>query len=125
MVLCDHGTACTSVALDHWAYGNQVRLDFSRPGKPVNNGVGEACNGSVRRACLSRHCSASIAEATSVLETWRQDDTNHRPHRTLGQQPPAVYRRAGIFEPRTVRLINERMRVAVTPGTPPTARTPA
>ena len=106
VVPCDHGTEFTSVALDHWAYWNKVRLDFSRPGKPVDNCVCEAFNGSVRRECLSQHWFASIAEAATVLESWRQDDNNHRPHSTLGLQPPAVYRRAGIFEPRTVRLIN-------------------
>jgi hypothetical protein len=26
-------------ALDHWAYWNQVKLDFSRPGKPTDNPV--------------------------------------------------------------------------------------
>jgi putative transposase len=28
----DNGTEFTFVALDHWAYWNQVQLDFSRPG---------------------------------------------------------------------------------------------
>ena len=108
VVQCDNGTEFTSVALDHWAYWNKVRLDFSRPGKPVDNCVCEAFNGSVRRECLSQHWFASIAEAATVLEIWRQDYNEHRPHTTLGLQPPAVYRRAGIFEPRTVRLINSR-----------------
>ena len=106
VVPCDNGTEFPSVALDRWAYGNPVRLDFSRPGKPVDNCVCEAFNGSVRRECLSQHWFASIAEAATVLETWRQDYNNHGPHSTLGLQPPAVYRRAGIFEPRTARLIN-------------------
>ncbi|MBI3790368.1 MAG: transposase [Gemmatimonadetes bacterium] len=43
-----------------------------------------------------------------MLEAWRQDYNDHRLHTTLGLQPPAVHRRAGIFEPRTVRVINSR-----------------
>ena len=31
----DNGTEFTSRALDHWAYWNKVKLDFSRPGKPA------------------------------------------------------------------------------------------
>ncbi len=105
---CDNGTEFTSTALDHWAYWNKVQLDYSRPGKPVDNCVCEAFNGSLRRECLSQHWFASLAEAQLVLDAWRQDYNDHRPHTTLGLQPPAVYRRAGIFEPRSVRTLNLR-----------------
>jgi putative transposase len=54
-IRCDNGTEFTSKARDHWAYWNRVQLDFSRPGKPVDNSVCEAFNGSLRRECLSRH----------------------------------------------------------------------
>jgi putative transposase len=50
VIQCDNGTEFTSTALDHWAYWNRVRLDFSRPGKPVDNCVCEAFNGSLRRS---------------------------------------------------------------------------
>jgi putative transposase len=32
IIQCDNGTEFTSTALDHWAYWNHVKLDFSRPG---------------------------------------------------------------------------------------------
>ena len=105
-VQCDNGTEFTSTGLDHWAYWNQVQLDDSRPGKPVDNCVCEAFNGSLRRACLSQHGFALRAEAQRVLDAWRQDDNDHWPHTTLGLQPPAVYKHAGIFEPRSVQAIN-------------------
>lgn len=123
VIQCDCGTEFTSVALDHWAYWNKVQLDFSRPGKPVDNCVCEAFNGSLRRECLSQHWFASLAEAATVLETWRQDYNDHRPHPTLGLQPPTASRRAGIFEPRSVRVINERMRVDEKWGDRPRAPT--
>ncbi len=55
IVQCDNGTEFTSTALNHWAYRNKVQLDYSRPGKPVDNCVCEAFNGSLRRECLSQH----------------------------------------------------------------------
>jgi putative transposase len=33
----DHGTEFMSGALEDWAYGRGVQLDFIRPGKPVEN----------------------------------------------------------------------------------------
>jgi putative transposase len=80
VIQCDNGTEFTSVALDHWAYWNRVQLDFSRPGKPVDNCVCEAFNGTVRRECLSMHWFVDLAEAQRTLEAWRLDYNNHRPH---------------------------------------------
>jgi putative transposase len=100
VVQCDNGTEFTSVALDHWAYWNKVQLDFSRPGKPVDNSVCEAFNGSLRRECLSQHWFASLEEAATVLRTWQLDHNNHRPHSSLGLEPPARFGGAGIYEPR-------------------------
>jgi putative transposase len=103
IIQCDNGTEFTSTALDHWAYWNRVQLDFSRPGKPVDNSVCEAFNGSVRRECLTRHWFASLVEARTELETWREDSTNHRPHTSLGLHPPARYWSAGSHLPRAPR----------------------
>jgi putative transposase len=100
IVQCDNGTEFTSTALDHWAYWNSVKLDFSRPGKPVDNSVCEAFNGSLRRECLTRHWFASLAKAQVVLSSWREDYNNHRPHTSLGLEPSAVFRGAGVYLPR-------------------------
>jgi putative transposase len=50
-IQCDQGSEFTSIAMDHWAYWNKVRLDFSRPGKPGDNARNEAFNGTLRREC--------------------------------------------------------------------------
>jgi len=102
IIQCDNGTEFTSVTLDHWASWNQVQLDFSRPGKPVDNCVCEAFNGSLRRECLSQHWFRSLAEAQAVLDAWRDDYNNLRPHSSLGQQPPASQFRAGDYAPRAI-----------------------
>lgn len=33
----DNGPEFISKALDNWAYVNNIKLEFSRPGKPVDN----------------------------------------------------------------------------------------
>jgi putative transposase len=35
----DHGTEFTSKALEEWAWQRGIKLDFTRPGKPMDNGV--------------------------------------------------------------------------------------
>ena len=100
VIQCDNGTEFVSTALDHWAYWHHVQLDFSRPGKPVDNSLCEAFNGSVRRECLSQHWFASLEEATVVLTKWQQEYNNHRPHSSLGLEPPAPNGGAGTYDPR-------------------------
>ncbi len=89
----------TSTALDHWAYRNKVQLDFSRSGKPVDNLVCEALDGSVRRECLSQHWFASIEEAAVKSERWRGEYDNDRPHSSLGQSAPAPFGGLGSTSP--------------------------
>jgi putative transposase len=103
IIQCDNGTAFTSTALDHWAYWNRLQLDFSRPGKPVDNSICEAFNGSLRRECLTRHWFASLLEAQTELSTWRADYNNLRPHTSVGMHTPAQYRASGDYLPRSLR----------------------
>jgi putative transposase len=105
----DNGTEFTSKELDHWAYWNKVRLDFSRPGKPVDNCFVEAFNGSLRRECLSQHWFLSLEDAQRTLDAWKEDYNNNRPHSSLGQLPPAEYRRSWRFVPSPERLENSRV----------------
>ncbi|MDR3450181.1 MAG: transposase, partial [Alphaproteobacteria bacterium] len=42
--------------------------------------------------CLNEHIFGSLAYARHLIETWRQDYNNIRPHSSLGYQSPAQYR---------------------------------
>ncbi len=103
IVQCDNGTEFTSTALDHWAYWNKVRLNLSRPGKPVDNCVCEAFNGSLRRECLSVHWFADLPEALRLLTAWQEDDNKYRPHSSLGLESPVRYASGGLYLPRATQ----------------------
>ena len=92
IIQCDQGTEFTSRILDHWAWRNRVQIDFSRPGKPGDNAINEAFNGSVRRECLSQYYFLNLGDAQRVLVTWKEDYNNVRPHGSLAQVPPAQFR---------------------------------
>ena len=72
-------------------------MDFSRPGKPGDNAVNEAFNGVVRRECLSQHYFLDVHEAAGVLEAWRKEYNNERPHGSLDQLSPICFREAWQF----------------------------
>jgi putative transposase len=90
-ITVDHGTEFTSKALDSWAWNNTVALDFTRPGKPTDNALCESFNGRLRDECLNVIEFVSIAHAKQVIEAWRKDYNEHRPHGSLGNLTPNEY----------------------------------
>jgi putative transposase len=87
-ITVDHGTEFQSRALEDWAYRRGVQLDFIRPGKPVENAFIESFNGRLRDECLNVHQFASLAEAQTIIEAWRLDYNQRRPHSSLGHLTP-------------------------------------
>lgn len=96
-IVCDNGPEFISLALDQWADEHEIRLDFIRPGHPVENCFVESFNGKLRDECLSQHHFATLTEAREAIETWRHEYNTERPHRGLGQRTPAEY--ALLFTP--------------------------
>lgn len=92
-LLCDNGSEFTSQVIDLWAYQNGVRIDYSRPGKPTDNAFIESFNGTFRDECLNAHWFESLKDAIAVVEAWRVEYNESRPHRALGEVPPAEYAR--------------------------------
>jgi putative transposase len=99
----DNGPEFISKVLDAWAYAHGVDLVFSRPGKPTDNGYIESFNGKLRDECLNRHWFTSLADARSIIEAWRCDYNETRPHSALGQLTPTVFaQRSMVFDRSTL-----------------------
>ncbi len=90
-ITVDNGSEFASRAMDAWAYGHGIRLDFIRPGKPVENGYIESFNGRLRDECLNVSLFFSLEDAREKLEQWRQDYNRARPHSALGDQAPEAF----------------------------------
>lgn len=84
----DNGTEFQSKVLDAWAFEHGVKLDFIRPGKPVDNCYIESFNARLRDECFNANVFVSLADARRKIEAWRIDYNDHRPHSSLGDRPP-------------------------------------
>jgi putative transposase len=91
MITVDNGSEFASRALDAWAYAHGVKLDFIRPGKPVENAVIESFNGRFRDECLNANVFVSLHDARQKIEAWRSDYNEHRPHSSLGNLTPQEF----------------------------------
>jgi putative transposase len=90
-ITVDNGSEFVSRAMDAWAYAHDVRLEFIRPGTPVNNAFIESFNGRLRDECLNAHVFTSTAEAQVVLDDWRDDYNHQRPHSALQDRTPVEW----------------------------------
>lgn len=87
----DNGPEFISRALDTWAATRGITLDFTRPGKPTDNGHIESFNGKFRDECLNQHWFLSLDDARRLIEDWRMDYNGVRPHSALGNLTPEAY----------------------------------
>ena len=90
-VVSDNGPEFTGQAVDSWAYQRGVQWQFIEPGKPVQNAYVESFNGKFRDECLNEHWFERLEQAQTIVELWRQDYNEARPHSSLGNQTPREF----------------------------------
>ena len=91
VITLDNGPEFTGKALDEWAYSRGVKLNFIRPGKPVENAFAESFIGRFRDECLNENWFFSLKHARDIIESWRIDYNEDRPHGSLGGLSPNAY----------------------------------
>jgi putative transposase len=79
-IVMDNGTESTNLAMLAWAARHRVQLHYIAPGKPTQNAFVESDN-----------VFSSLAEAREIIERWRIDYNECRPHRSLGQMAPNAF----------------------------------
>jgi putative transposase len=97
VLVVDNGPELRGRELDRWAYAHGVRLFFIDPGKPMQNGSIESFNGRFREECLDQSWFTSLAEARRIIEAWRLDYNEQRPHTSLRMATPAAFAAARPF----------------------------
>lgn len=90
-ITVDNGSEFTSKELDAWAHIVGVSLDFIRPGKPTENGYIESFNGRLRDECLNASLFFSLADAKRLINEWRHDYNQFRPHSALRGLAPCQF----------------------------------
>ena len=85
-LFADNGAEFTGKLVDFWAYLHGKRIDFSRPSTPTDNAFIETFNGTRQDECLNSHQIGSRKDTKQVIDVWRIDYNDNRPHTTLGNE---------------------------------------
>lgn len=98
-VRCDNGPEFACAAVRAWAARSGASGLYVEPGSPWENGYVESYHARLRDEVLDREEFASVAEARGLLEIWRREYNQVRPHGSLGYKTPEAFaescRRAG------------------------------
>ncbi len=85
----DNGAEFTATAVREWLGRIGVRTLYIEPGSPWENGYVESFNGKLRNELLNGELFYTLQEAQILIERWRREYNEFRPHSSLGYRPPA------------------------------------
>ncbi len=85
----DNGPEFVAKAVRDWLAKVGVQTLFIEPGSPWENGYVESFNGKLRDELLNGEIFYTLKEAQVLIEWWREEYNEIRPHSALGYRPPA------------------------------------
>ena len=87
----DNGPELVAEKVRRWLEKSGVRTIYIERGSPWENPFIESFNGSFRDECLNMHVFGTVEEAGEIVEIWRRDYNEERPHSSLGYLTPAEF----------------------------------
>lgn len=85
----DNGPEFTAKTIRKWLNELGASTLFIEPGSPWENGYVESFNGKMRDELLNRELFYTVKEAQVLIQLWRKEYNQVRPHSALGYRPPA------------------------------------
>ena len=84
----DNGPEFTAKAIRKWLSNIGVKTLYIEPGSPWENGYIESFNGKLRDELLNREVFTTLEEAKVLIEQWRREYNQIRPHSARNYRPP-------------------------------------
>ena len=80
-----------AAAVQDWLKAQEIKTLYIKSGSPWENGHIESFHDKLRDECLNREFFGNLQEARVILESWRVEYDERRPHSSLGYQTPNEY----------------------------------
>ena len=87
----DNGPEFIAKEVQRWLAENGIKTIYIDPGSPWQNGFVESFHGRFRDECLNREQLWTLTEARVVIEDFRCEYNERRPHGKLGYQSPVRF----------------------------------
>jgi len=119
MCVSDNGTELTGMAVLRWSQETRIAWHYIAPGKPTQNAFIESFNARLRDELLNETLFTSLAQARAVLNAWKDDYNNTRPHSALGNFTPTEFAARSAPGPQRGGALRYTMGSAPRPVAPP------
>jgi transposase InsO family protein len=95
----DNGPEFVAYRVQDWLRDNQCDVMYIKPGSPWENAYIESFNGKFRDECLNMHIFRNVPDAERIVDYWRDEYNNYRPHSSLGNLTPVEFaaRASGVL----------------------------
>jgi len=107
----DNGPEFVARVVCQWLEESGCQTLFINPGSPWENGYIESFIDKIRDECLNREVFRNGREAQAIVENWRQEYNNYRPHSSLDYLTPAEFARR-YYEKTRVTEVKQQMEKA-------------
>jgi putative transposase len=84
----DNGSEFIAGTIRDWMSQKQIKTIYIKPGSPWEQPFIESFHDKFRDECLNREIFATLAEARVIIEMWRSEYNQRRPHSSLGYLSP-------------------------------------
>ena len=88
----DNGPEFTSHELTTWAEENHICIQYTQPGRPMQNGFIERFNRLYREAVLDAYLFFELHEVRLLTTEWMEEYNHRRPHEALDNLTPSEYK---------------------------------
>lgn len=92
-IRCDNGPEFLAHRFVAWCVERAIEIRYIQPGKPNQNAFIERFNRTFRHTVLDLYLFNDLDEVRETAHRFLTDYNERRPHDSLGDLPPAVYRR--------------------------------
>lgn len=92
-IRCDNGPEFLSHRFVAWCAEHGIEIRYIQPGKPNQNAFIERYNRTFRHTVLDLYLFDDLDQVREAAHRFLVDYNERRPHDSLGDLPPAVYRR--------------------------------
>ena len=87
----DNGPEMIAHKVQDWLAEQGCQTIYTSPGSPWENAYIESFIGKFRKECVDRYLFYTMNEARSIIEDWRNEYNQYRPHSALGYLSPSAF----------------------------------
>ena len=92
VIRVDNGPEFIAAKFKEWCTKNGIRIQYTQPGRPMQNGYIERFNRFYREDVLDAYLFEDLETVRTISQQWQDDYNNNHPHKSLGCISPIAYK---------------------------------